>query len=150
MSVDVLHSERSQLFRHSGTHEGMAERPDAPARRGREFSQHRLQQQRVGLTLGAEAANRLYQLGVGKRVETASLAPELTLSFSQFARPYSFAATANHAHAPLAQFADFIHHVRLDGRRELIGDVGHGGHELASSDEHSMPATVNISPVTNW
>ena len=42
MSVDVLHIQRSQLFRHSGTHQGVAERSDAPARRSREFSQHRL------------------------------------------------------------------------------------------------------------
>ena len=150
MSVDVLHIERSQLFRHSGTHQSVAERSDASARRGRQLSQHRLQQERIGLGLSAESSDCPHQLGVGEGVKKTRLIPEFPLSFSQFARPSSFAATANHTRAAVAQFADFIHHVRLDRRRELIGNVGHGGHEGAFSDAHSIPATVNISPITNW
>src|SRR5258708_3310726 len=90
------------------------------------------------------------KLGVGEWVKKTRFVPELAFPFSQFARPHSFAAAGDHAHAPLAQCADLIHNVGVDGTGKLIGDVGDGGHAAASSDAHSIPATVNISPMTNW
>src|SRR5258705_3919060 len=128
----------------------MAERTDAPARSGAEVLQDGLQQRGAGMRMCDEPTDCLYQSGVGEWLEKARFVKELALPFSQVAGPHSFATTADHAQAALAQFADFVHHVRLDGRRELIGNVGDGGQEGTSSDAHSIPATVKISPITNW
>src|SRR6267378_1955785 len=128
----------------------MAERPDAPARSGAEVLQDGLQQRGADMRMCDEPAYCLPQSRVGEWVEKTCFVKEFALSFSQFAGQHSFAAAADHAQAALAQFVDLVHHIRFDGRRELIGDVCDGRQEAISSDAHSIPATVKIRPITNW
>src|SRR3981189_2066153 len=124
----------------------MAERPETPARSGAEVLQDGLQQRGAGMRMCDAPTGGLYPSGVGEWLEEARFVKELALSFSKVAGPHSFATTADHAQAALAEFADLVHHIRLDGRRELIGNVGDGGQEGTSSDPHSIPATVKITP----
>src|SRR3981081_255167 len=112
----------------------MAERPDASARSCAEILQEGLQQCGAGMRMCDEPPYCLHHLRVGKWLEKARFVKELALSFFQFGGPHPFAATADQAQAALAQFADLVHHVRLDGRRELVCNVRDGGQAGTSSD----------------
>src|SRR6266851_143488 len=150
MSVDVLDIEWCELFCQCGAHHGVAQRADAANGRSSAIPQQGLQQLPEVVRIGGEPAHRPYQLIVGERLKKARLFPESAFRQTEVVRRDPFAAAADHLRPAAAQFCDFIDHVRFEGRRKLVGDVGDSGHATDSSDAQSMPATVNISPMTNW
>src|SRR5208337_207906 len=150
MSVDVLDVERRQLFCQSGPHHGMAQRANAAARGNSALPQQRPQQLPEIVTIGDEPAHCPYQLIVGERLKKTRLFPESAFRHAEILRRDAFATATDHLRATAAQFCDFIDHVRFERRRKLVGNVSDGGHTMDSSDAQSIPATVNMSPMTNW
>ena len=81
--------------------------------------------------------------------------PEDTFGQCEVLRCDAFAAAADYMRTATAKFDDFIHHVRFERGWELIDDVSDGSHaadssETPSVEAQSIPATVNISTMTNW
>src|ERR1035437_3696235 len=149
MSVDVLDLERRQLFCQCGSHSGGTQRAKAGARGSAAFPHQRPKQLPEVVTIGGEPAERPHKFIVGERLEIARLFPEGAFRQAETILRDAFAAAAHDLHPAAAQFRDFIHHVRFEERRKLVGNVG-DGHAADSSDAHSIPATVNTSPITNW
>src|SRR6266849_2729096 len=150
MSVDVLDLERRQLFRQCRAHHGVAQRADATGGGSSAIPQQGPQQLPEAVRMGGEPAHRPQQLIVGERLKKTRLFPESAFRQAEIVRRDPFAAAADHLRPAAAQFCDFVAHVRFEGRRKLVGDVGDSGHATDSSDAQSIPATVNISPMTNW
>src|ERR1019366_667509 len=101
------------------------------------------------VTIGGEPAEPTQKFIVGERLEIARLFPEGAFRQAETILRDAFAAAADDLHPAVAQFRDFIHHVRFERTRKLVSNVG-DGHAADSSDAHSIPATVNTSPMTNW
>src|ERR1700680_3559843 len=150
MSMDVLDIERRQLFCQCGAHYRVTQRTNAAGRERSALPQQGPQQLPEVAGIGGEPAHRPYQLIVGERLKKPRLFPEGALCQAEIIWRDALAAAADHLRTATAQFHDFIDHVRLEGRRKLVGDVGDGGHATDSSDAQSIPATVNMSPMTNW
>src|SRR5208337_3880051 len=150
MSVDVLNLKRRQLFRQRGAHHGVAERSKAAGRGRAALPQQGPQQLPEDVTIGCEPPHRPHQFPVGEGLEEARLFPESAFLQAETVRRDAFAAAADHLRPAAAQFCDFIDHVRFERRRKLIGNVGDGGHATDSPEAQSIPATVNMSPMTNW
>jgi len=127
MSVNVRNFERGQLLCHCGTHHGMTQ--SAKSARGRSVAlpQQRLQDLPEFPAVGCEAANSLQHFSIGEWLKKVCLFPPSVFGGFKFFRTDAFAAAANHAHTASAQFRNFINHIRLKRRRELIGDIGDGG-----------------------
>src|ERR1700681_4807070 len=150
MSMDVLDIKRRQLFCQCGPHYRVAQRTNAAGRRRSALPQQGPQQVPQVAGIGGEPAHCAYKLIVGERLKKPRLFPESAFRQAEIIWRDAFPAAADHFRPATAQFHDFIDHVRLEGRRKLVGDVGDGGHATDSSEAQSMPATVNMSPMTNW
>ena len=128
----------------------MAQRANSAGRGSAGLPQQGPQQLPEVVGIAREPAHRPYQLIVGEWLEKPRLFPENAFRQAEIIRRDAFAAAADHFRPAAAQFYDFVDNIRLERRRKLIGDVGDGGHATDSSDAQSMPATVNMSPMTNW
>ena len=150
MSVDVVDMERGQLLREGGTHDGVSESAEAPVGGGAALPEQGAQQLPEDATIGGELAHCAHHFVVGERLKEACLFPEGAFGRGEIVGRNAFAAAADDLRSAAAEFRDFIDHVRFERRRELIGDVGDGGHATDSWGAQSIPATVNMSPMTNW
>src|ERR1700687_421695 len=150
MSMDVLDLQWRQLFCECGTHHGVGQRTNAAVRGRSVLPQQGPQRLPEVAGIGGEPAHRAHKLIVGERLKKPSLFPESAFRQAEIIGRDAFPAAADHLCPATAQFHDFVDHVRLERRRKLVGDVGDGGHATDSSDAQSMPATVNMSPMTNW
>src|ERR1700687_270279 len=150
MSMDVLDLEWRQLFCQCGTHHRVSQRTNATGRGRSALPQQGLQQLPEIAGIGGEPAHCPHKLIVGERLKKPRLFPESAFRQAEVIWRDTFAAAADHLRPATAQFCDFIDHVRFERRRKLVGDVGDGGHATDSSDAQSIPATVNMSPMTNW
>src|ERR1700676_1149850 len=150
MSVDVLDLKWRQLFCQCGPHHRVAQRTNAAGRGSSALPQQGPQQLPEVARIGSEPAHCAYKLVVGERLKKPRLLPESAFRQAEIIRRDPFPAAADHFRAATAQFYNFVDHVRFERRRKLVGDVGDGGHATDSSDAQSIPATVNMSPMTNW
>ena len=150
MSMDVLDIEWRQLLCQCGPHHRVAQRTNAAGRGRSGLPQQWPHQLPEAAGIGGEPAHCAYKLIVGERLKEARLFPESAFRQAKIIRRDTFAAAADYFRPATAQFHDFVDHIRLERRRKLVGDVGDGGHATDSSDAQSMPATVNMSPMTNW
>ena len=117
--------ERRQLFRQCGAHHRVAQRTKAADRGGVRAPTAKAATTAIDCDdrkpTGATARK---QFIVGERLKKARLFPERAFQQAEIIRRDAFAAAADHLRSAAAQLRDFIDHVRFEGRRELVGDVG--------------------------